>query len=226
MSEVIARSSRECAGLHSAPVSRSLVSCAGIASVVVAISTSSISCTALRRDCRGPGRLRYGLLSGSRCHRYCSRGLPQDLVEQMQKLADLNLGNQKRRQQANRKLVRAVHQQSALERFGDKWTALDGKLDTKHATFTADLLDEVVFCFELLQPLGQFFTARDNIREQFFLVHHVQELQCHSADDRAAAESCAVQAGRDSRCNRFVCKDGSERESSSQWFCDHRDIRF
>src|SRR5262245_20009816 len=53
----MASSSRECAGLHSAPVRRSLVSCAGIARVVVAIFTSKQlmqNATARRSTPTGP----------------------------------------------------------------------------------------------------------------------------------------------------------------------------
>src|SRR5215813_9787224 len=104
MSAVIARSSRVCDELHSAPVSRSFETRTGAASVVVAIS--------LLPRCglsRVPRRFR-------RRHRF--RNVIQDFFENSEKFANLFCADDESGEKAQGEFVRTIDEQAAIHGFG------------------------------------------------------------------------------------------------------------
>ncbi len=62
-------------------------------------------------------------------------------------------GQNKRRQQAQDVVVRAVDQQALFQRFGNVRSALDVQIDAEHQAFAANFADEIEF-------RGHFFQAR------------------------------------------------------------------
>src|SRR5580765_983409 len=160
MSDVSARSSRECAGLHSPPVKRSFEVCTGIARVVVAISPLHWR---PRSGRRGHGRRLRRLRSRKRRSRSHSRGGKKNCFKQLQKFAHLRLADQKSRQQANRKFVRAIDEQAAMQRFAHERATFNGKFHAEHATFAANFLYEIAFGLESFQTGAEFGPAYTNI---------------------------------------------------------------
>src|SRR5215470_18696 len=150
MSDVIARSSRVCAGLHSAPVSRSFETRTGAASVVVAISFLLPRCGVSRV----PRRFR-------RRHRF--RNMTQYLFENSEEFANLFCADDQGGEEAQRKFVRAIDQEAAFHGFGDERSAVDGEFNADHEAFTADFFDEGVFGSQLLDATANFSAASGGI---------------------------------------------------------------
>src|ERR1700687_3786551 len=101
MSEVRCRSSRVCAGLHSAPVSRSLTSKIGAVSVAVVIFSFS--------PCRGMSQMRlssFGILRRRGGLRFRRRF--ENRLKQAKKIAHLRLGEDEWRQQAQGEIAGGV----------------------------------------------------------------------------------------------------------------------
>src|SRR6267378_3488911 len=149
--------SRVCAGLHSAPVRRSFDKEMGATRVVVVIFS----------PCRGMGEARrIRGLAGIRWIGLLRRSCENEFEEQ-EKFANLRAADDERGKQAQRKIVSAVDQQSALHGFRDKRRAFDGELDTNHQTFAANFADEVKFGGELREAFAQLSTTSANVSEEF-----------------------------------------------------------
>src|SRR4029077_1786728 len=143
----------------------------------------------------------------------------------MKEFAHLRLADEKWRKQANRKIVRAIDEQSELERFGDKRTAFDRQFNAKHASFTADFLDEIESGFEFFEPRANFLSALADIFQKFLVFDDSQEFESYGEDHRTPAESSAVKSGRDARCHGITGQDRAQRESGGQRLGDDGDVR-
>src|SRR6266481_3455740 len=123
--------SRTSAGLHSAPVRRSLVKETGATRVVAVIfSPYRRQHNALR--IRGLAGIRSGGLLW---------GCLKNKFKEPEKFAHLRTGDDERRQQAQGAFVGAIDQQTMLHGLADKGRAFDGKFDTDHQAFAADFAD-------------------------------------------------------------------------------------
>src|SRR6266852_672193 len=105
--------SHVCAGLHSAPVRRSLDKETGTTRVVVVIFS----------PCRGMSnafRIRglAGIRSGGLLRGFCKNDFKEP-----EKFAHLRTSDDKGRQQAQRKIMGAVNEQAAMNGFRDEWRA-------------------------------------------------------------------------------------------------------
>src|SRR5260370_4495475 len=143
----------------------------------------------------------------------------------MKKFAHLRPGDKKGRKQANRKIVRAIDEQAALERFRDERTALKGKFHAEHTAFAADFLDEIELGFEFFKASPNFLSARADIFQKFFILDDFQKFQSDGADQRAAAESRAMQARGDTRRDGVLCEYRAERQPSGERLGNHTYVR-
>src|SRR5205823_8979626 len=110
------RSSRVCAGLHSAPVSRSVDNEIGATRVVAVIQLS---------PCRGVSHASRTLSVGGIRGGGLLWSFFENNFEKVQEFADLRLGDDERRQEPKSEVVCAVHQQTALHRFINKRRAFE-----------------------------------------------------------------------------------------------------
>src|SRR6266481_842988 len=108
--------SRVCAGLHSAPVRRSFDNEIGATRVVVVIFSPS------RGMGNAPGIRGLAGIRGRGLLRSCCK----NKFKEAEKFAHLRAGDDKRWQQAQRKIVGAIDQQAALHCLADKRRAFDG----------------------------------------------------------------------------------------------------
>src|SRR5215472_4112832 len=209
-------SSRVCAGLHSAPVRRSVDKEIGATRVVVVIGLS-------------PSRSVGGVLRNARVSRFGSGSLRSSSLknrcEESQKFLDLRPRDDKGRQKAKREVVRAVDQQTALYRLGDKRSAFEGKLDADHEAFRADFANEVELRSEFAESLPQLFASRTDILEKLFLFHDAQKFERSGTSQWPAAERSAMHPGRHARGHRFRGQNGAKRKTASKRFGDQDDIR-
>src|SRR6267378_3334096 len=128
--------SRVCAGLHSAPVRRSFDKETGATSVVVVIFSP------YRRKgdalgIRGFAGIRSRGLLWSCC---------KNEFKEPEKFAHLRARDDEGRQQAQRKIVGAIDQQTTPHGLADERRAIDGEFDTDHQAFAADLANKIKFC--------------------------------------------------------------------------------
>src|SRR5579883_1764502 len=125
---------------------------------------------------RGPG----GWPAGSRV---------KDRFEKPEKLAHLRLADQEWRQETQRVVVRAVDEQSALERRRDERRALDGQLDANHQTFAANFLDYRELSCQCFEPRTNLGASRPNVFEQLFVFDNPQKFERCGAGKRTATAS-------------------------------------
>src|SRR5919109_2325273 len=154
------RSSRVCAGLHSAPVRRSVDKEIGATRGVEVIRLSP--CRGVSRTFRTGrvARIRGGGLFWSVC---------KNLLEKFQKFRYMCPRDDKRRKQTESEVVGAVNQQTALHGFLYKRRAFDGKLDADHQAFGADCADEAELRGQFCQPFAQLLAASADIFEELFV---------------------------------------------------------
>src|SRR5439155_17740853 len=145
--------------------------------------------------------------------------------EKTQKFAHLRAGDKKWRKQANRKVVGAIDEQAAFERFGDKRAAFDRKLHAEHASLAADLFHEIKFRLKFFEALAKFLSARADVFEQLFLFDDFQKFKSDSADHRTATKRRAVQTGRDACRDGVVGQNRTQRQPSGQRFGDYGNVR-
>ena len=127
----------------------------------------------------------------------------KEFFQQTQKLANLRACDDERRKEAQREIVSAVDEQAALHGLLDKGSAIDGKLDANHQAFATNFADEIEFGGERGQAVAQLGAARLDVFEKVFVVDDIQKFKRGGAGERAAAESGAVQAGRN-RAGRLL----------------------
>src|SRR6266480_1092816 len=207
--------SRASAGLHSAPVRRSFVKDTGATKVVVVIfSPCRRKHNALR--IRGLAGIRSGgLLWG------CS----QNKFKEPEKFAHLRAGDNERRQQAQRKFVGAIDQQTTLHGHADKRRAFDGKFDTDHEAFAADFADEVELGGQFREALAQLRASRADIFEQLLVLDDVEELEGNPTGQRAAAKRGPVNPRRDARGNLLGGEYGAQRKAGGERLGNQDNIR-
>ena len=134
-------SSRVCAGLHSAPVRRSLDKEMGATRVVAVIFHFTFACRVSDAlGIRGFAGIRRRGLLWSGC---------QNEFQELEKFADLRASNKEGRQKAQREIVSAIDQQAALHGFTDKRAAFDGKFDADHQAFATDGTNKIEFSSKL-----------------------------------------------------------------------------
>src|SRR5437016_9567362 len=152
--------SRVCAGLHSAPVSRSFDKEIGATRVDVVIFS----------PCRRMGNppsisgLR-GIRSGSLLRSFC-----KNKFKEFQEFAHLRASDDKGRQQAQRKLAGTVDEHAALHCFVDETRAFNRQFDADHQAFTANFADEAKFCCQLYKPVAPLCAPREDRFDEFFLL--------------------------------------------------------
>src|SRR4029077_17671691 len=76
-------------------------------------------------------------------------------LQEPEKFVDLRAGNQEGRQQAQRKIVSAIDEQSALHGLADKRPAFNGKFDADHQAFGTYFADKTEFGGELGEAVAQ-----------------------------------------------------------------------
>ena len=206
--------SRVCAGLHSAPVRRSVDKEIGATREVVVIIS----------PCRGVrGAFVIWRLVGIR-GRSIAWSCCKNEFEETKEFADLRTGDDKGRKQAQRKIVSAIDEQAALHGFGDEGIAIDRKLDAEHQAFGANFADEIEFGGKFREAIAQFGAALADIFEELFILDDVEEFEGNGARQRAATKGGAVQAGRNAGSDGFGCEDGAERKSGGERLGDDRDV--
>jgi hypothetical protein len=92
----------------------------------------------------------------------------ENKLEQTEKIADLRAGDDERRQQAQRKVVGAIDEQTLPQSLGDEGIAIDGELDTEEQAFAADFADEVELGGELCKAVAEFYATGAHVGEQLF----------------------------------------------------------
>src|SRR5260370_34866989 len=162
--------SRVCAGLHSAPVRRSLDKETGTTRVVVVIFSPCGGISYAFRIRELAGIRSGGLLSGC-----CKNNFKEP-----EKFAHLRASDDEGRQQAQGKIMSAVDQQAALHGLADERPAFDGEFDTDHQAFAADFADEVEFGGELDQAVAQLRAARAEIFQQLLVLTDLEEHEGHA----------------------------------------------
>src|SRR6266446_6150184 len=157
--------SRVCAGLHSAPVRRSFDKEIGATRVVVVIFSP---CRSMRN---APGILGCrGIRSGS-----LVRSCRKNEFKEPEKLAHLRASDDERRQQAQRKIVGAIDQQTALHGLADERPAFPGEFDTDHQALAANFADEAKFCRELYEAVAQVCASRTDIFQEPLALDDVEK---------------------------------------------------
>src|SRR6266850_3411217 len=206
--------SRVCAGLHSAPVRRSFDKETGATRVVVVIFSPY----------RGKGNaLAIRGLAGIRS-RGLLRGCCKNEFKEPEKFAHLRASDDEGRQQAQRKFVCAIDQQTALHSFPDKRRAFDGEFDTNHQAFAADFADEADFGGKFREALVQLRSSLTDIFEQLFVLDDVEELKGNGTSQRAAAKRGAMNPGGDARGNLLGGENGAERKAGGKRLGDQDNV--
>src|SRR6267142_1050937 len=207
--------SRVCAGLHSAPVRRSFDKETGATRVVVVIFSPY----------RGKGNaLAIRGLAGIRS-RGLLRGCCKNEFKEPEKFAHLRASDDEGRQQAQRKFVCAIDQQTALHSFPDKRRAFDGEFDTNHQAFAADFADEADFGGKFRKAVAQLRAAHADIFEEIFVLDDLEELAGNGANQRAAAKRGAVHPGRDARSNVLRGENCAEWKAGGERLGDQNNVR-
>src|SRR5438105_864517 len=207
--------SRVCAGLHSAPVRRSFDKEIGATRVDVVIFSP---CRSLGN---APGiRGLRGIRSGSLLRSCC-----KNKFKEPEKFAHLRASDDERGQQAQRKIVGAIEEQTAPHGLADERRAFDGEFDTQHQALTANFPDKTKFCRELYEPIAQLCGSRTDIFQEFFALDDLEKLESHGASQRAAAESGAMHPGRDARGDFLRGKNGAERKPSGERLGNQNNVR-
>ena len=204
-----------CAGLHSAPVSRSFdkeIDETTAAVVVMFLPGASKDRMRLRREFRGRG-------SGS-----LSRSREKNGLELTEKLAHLRARDDEWGQEAQGELVGAVDEQAALQGLLDKRRAVDGEFDADHETLATNLADEGKFGGEGGEAVVQFFAARADVGEEIFFVNNFEKFEGGGGGERTAAESRPVKTGRDFVGDGLRREDGTERKAGRQRLGDENDV--
>src|SRR5579864_911594 len=122
---------------------------------------------------------------------FCKNGF-----KEFKKFADLRARDDKRRQEAKSKVVRAVDEQAALHSFGDKRGAFDGELNADHQPFGTDFPNEIELGGKFVEAFAQLRRTSADIVEKFFLFNNAKKFKRHSAGERASAKGGAMHPGR------------------------------
>src|ERR1700682_2863154 len=208
--------SRVCAGVHSAPVRRSFDKETGATRVfVVILSPYRRKGDAL--GIRGLAGIRGGGLLWSCC---------KNEFKEPEKFAHLRAGDEEGRQQAQRKIVGAVDQQTTPHGLADERRAIDGEFDTDHHAFAADFADEAEFRGKLREAVPQLRAAQTNILEELFVLDDLEELEGNGTNQRTAAKRGAMHPGRDARSNVLGGENCAERKAGGERLGNQNDVRF
>ena len=210
--------SRSCAGFHSIPVSKSLVTVSGAGVAMAFIVTSRQPATS---GCRCVSGLECFV--GRICRRFCACG--QYGFKFPEKFRDVAPANDERREQAQNMIVRAIDQQAAAQRFLNERRAVNRKIDAEHQSFAADLADEIESRGELFEAGAQFRAARADVCEQFLFFDNGEKFKRGGANQRTAAESRAVHSRRECGGEFLTGDESAERQAACQRLGDGDDIR-
>src|SRR6266566_3386994 len=96
-----------------------------------------------------------GIRNGSLLRSCC-----KNEFKEPKKFVHVRASDDERRQQAQRKIVGAIDEQTAPHGLADERGAFDGKFDADHQAFTANFADEAKFCRELYEAVAQLRTAQ------------------------------------------------------------------
>ena len=110
-------------------------------------------------------------------------------------------------------LVRAVDQQPLTQGFGaTKGAPSIDKVDADDQAFAAHLADEIEAGRERLEAARSSAPRVPNVVEQLFVFDHGEKFERCRADQRAAAESGAVEAGAERRGEFFAGDKRTQRQ--------------
>src|ERR1700737_3867829 len=153
------------------------------------------------------------------------RGCCKNDFKEPEKFAHLRASDDEGRQEAQRKIVGAIDEQTTLHGLADERRAIDGKFTTDHQAFAADFTDESEFRGELHQAVAQLRAAHADIFEELFVLDDLEELQGNGASQRAAAKRGAMHPGRDASGNLLRGENGAERKTGGERVGNQRNVR-
>src|SRR5208282_2963903 len=135
----------------------------------------------------------------------------------------LRASDEKRREQTQCEVVRAINEQSLEHCLLDERSAIDGKLDADHQAFAANFANEAEFGGQRGKAFAQLRASDANVFEQRFVLDDAQKFESGGASQRAAAEGGAVQAGRNALGDGFRREDRAKRQACGKrlgYYCD------
>src|SRR5258708_5201843 len=165
---------------------------------------------------RGLGGIRSGGLL---------RGCCKNDLKEPEKFAHLRTSDDEGRQEAQRKIVGAIDEQTTLHGLADERRAIDGEFHTDHQAFAADFTDETEFRGKLHQAVAQLRAAHADICEELFARDDLEELKGNGTSQRAAAKRGAMHTGRDARGHLLRGENGAERKSGRKRLGDQNNVR-
>src|SRR5229473_3989117 len=153
------------------------------------------------------------------------RGCCKNDFKEPEKFAHLRASDDKGRQEAQRKIVGAIDEQTTLHGLADERRAIDGEFHTNHQAFAADFTDETEFRGKLHQAVAQIRAAHADIFEELFVLDDLEELEGNGTSQRAAAKRGAMHAGRNASGNLLRGENGAERKSGRKRLGDQNNVR-
>ena len=103
--------------------------------------------------------------------------------------------------------------------------AVDRQVNAQDQALAANFADEIKALGELFETGAQLRAALANVGEQARFFDDRQEFQRSGADKRSAAESCAMHARDERRCELLVGDNRAERQPAGERFGDRHDVR-